>query len=467
MRIVTIKSILWFFTILLLVLSFPIQVYLNSPIPSLFSYAILVILFALTGLQKDSLATRLFKWSIGNSIEQVIFIFIFLLILHSVWQTLFGFITIGMAFSSYIIFAFPVLFYIYFRNALTDKELRYILFTMAIAGLIVGTYFAYDSISKLLYGILPDYALKAREYSFNRGGGTIQGYYARVDLAGRSMGLLEKHAVSSAWIGIGCFAALALIPVNAIKKRAFIISLYGILLVLGMNFTGILGFILVVLLIEMGLYRFFIGFISRRSIKIFIGFLIVFAAIFFLTVSVFGSDLVKIMQKFIDIQYDIAVGKRAVYDGSKGYFGGMMTEITSFPVNMWKKFPPGLLIGDGFSPGWKGVVDKGGDYGFIETMYRLGPPMFLIVFVGLLIIVRKALKKVFLSRFSENHHSDYLQFANSVIIYLIFSELHYTIWSAKSIFPVFFLCLAIYNRYLPVKYLSDSAITQSPPVPEV
>jgi hypothetical protein len=216
----------------------------------------------------------------------------------------------------------------------------------------------------------------------------------------------------------------------------------------------------------MRLYRFFLGFISRRSIKIFIGFLIVFAAIFFLTVPVFGSDLLKIMQKFIDIQYDIAVGKQAVYDGSKGFFGGMMTELTSFPVNMWKKFPPGFLIGDGFSPGWKGVVDKGGDYGFIETMYRLGPPMFIIVFVGLLITVRKALKKVYLSRFFENHHSDYLQFANSVVIYLIFSELHYTIWSSKSVFPVFFLCLAIYTKYLTSPYHSSSTIPQSSPVQE-
>jgi hypothetical protein len=466
MKIVTIKGILWFFTIMLMVLSFPIQVYLDSPLPSLFSYIILCMIFAFTIATKSKISTSLISWTLKKPIETLITIFVILVLFQTCWQTLLQFISVGNGAGSIVIFIFPVAYYIYFRNALTEKELRYILFSMAIAGLIVGVYFSYESISKLLYGILPEYAMRAHDYSLKRGGGNIEGYKARIDLAGRSMGLLEKHAVSSAWISIGCFASLSLIPHHSTKKRAIVMGVYGILLVLGMNFTGILGFLLAVFLVEFRGYYLFRGVFSRRSFSILLTWLSVFAVIMVIISMVFGSQLMHVMRKFIEFQYNIASGNRIIRQDNLGYFGGMLSELASFPVKMWHKFPPGLLIGDGFSPGWFGKTDKGGDYGFIETLYRLGPTLFLIILLGLISLVSRSLRQLKYLEVNENDNSCFLQFSAAVIIYLLFSELHYTVWTAKSLFPVFFLCMAIFSRYLLPSKRQGSKIAVSPPASE-
>jgi hypothetical protein len=361
LKIVTIKGFLWFFTIMMMVLSFPMQVYLNSPLPSLFSYILLGMIFAFTLATNSKISTSIISWTLKKPIETLITIFVILVLFQTSWQTILRYISIGNGAGSIVIFIFPVAYYIYFRNALTEKELRYILFSMAIAGLIVGIYFAYESISKLLFGILPEYALRAHDYSLRRGGGSVEGYKARIDLAGRSMGLLEKHAVSSAWISIGCFAALSLIPRHSIKKRAIIMGVYGVLLVLGMNFTGVLAFLLAIFLVEFQGNYLIRGVISRRSFSILLTWIGVFIIIVLIVYSMFGTRLLLIMQKFVEFQIKIASGTRIIRQDNLGYFGGMFYELFSFPAKMFHKFPPGLIIGDVFSPGWFGKTDKGGD----------------------------------------------------------------------------------------------------------
>ncbi len=425
------------------------QVYFDSPLPSLFSFLGLVMIYLVSLIRMPLLTSNLFKWSTRRPIDLIVTYFVFLVLFQTCWQTIFCFISVDKGVSVIVIFILPVLYYIYFRNTLKEKELRSIFISMAIAGLIVGAYFAYDSLSKLLFGILPDYAVKANEYSLRRGGGNISGYIARIDLAGRSMGLLEKHVVSSAWISIGCFAALALLPTNAKYRRILILSIYGILLVLGMNFTGIFGFLLAIFIIEFRGYYLFRAVISRRSISAFVKYLLIFTSLLLIVSFFFGTELMKIIQKFIGIQYDIAVGTKAVYKHQLGYFGGMLSELISFPANMFRKFPPGILIGDGFSPGWNGTVDKGGDYGFIETLYRLGIPLFLMAFIGLFRLIRQSFKQITYLTITEKGNPNSIRFAASVMIFLLFSEIHYTVWSAKPIFPVFFICLALFSRYLP------------------
>ena len=55
-------------------------------------------------------------------------------------------------------------------------------------------------------------------------------------------------------------------------------------------------------------------------------------------------------------------------------------------------FPPGVLIGDGFSS-W-GVIKKGGDYGHAETLHQLGLPFYIASIIGLIRLIRLSLLKL-------------------------------------------------------------------------
>ena len=106
-----------------------------------------------------------------------------------------------------------------------------------------------------------------------------------------------------------------------------------------------------------------------------------------------------------------------------------------------------ILIGDGF---YSFVLEKGGDIGYIETLARLGIPFFLTSIFFLLRIVFKVLslinkntKKYFLER-----HIPYLQFSITIIILILVYEIHYSIWVSKSILPILFFGIAMYQRLI-------------------
>jgi len=462
MKIVTIKSILWFFVIMLIALSFPLQVYFNSPLPSISPYLLLSVILALD--LATAAINRLLRWNITQPIDLVITIFVILVLFQTGWQMLLNYVSVDQGISAIVIFIFPVIFFIYFRNAFTENEIRSILFSMALAGLIVGGYFAYDSISKLVFGELPEYAMKAHVYSIERSGQTMEeSNVARISLGARSMGLLDKHTVSAAWISIGCFAALSLLSFRAIRTRILAISLYGALLFLGLNFTGIVGFLLVVFLVEFRGYDVLRGVIDRKSLLKLIFSMSVFTAVLFIISAFTDFKLIQVIQEISEVQYDVASGTQVTRDDGLGYLGGLLSDLASFPINMLQ-FPPGFLIGDGFTPGF-GVVEKGGDYGFVETLHRLGLPLFLVIFIGLISLIRRSLRQIrFLDR-TENSNARYLQFASCVTAYLLFSEIHYTVWNAKSILPIFFLCLAIFSSYLSPPRRRNSKIVASAPIP--
>ena len=70
---------------------------------------------------------------------------------------------------------------------------------------------------------------------------------------------------------------------------------------------------------------------------------------------------------------------------------------------------------------------KGGDYGIDETLHRFGLPFFIEIIVGLIILIRSALKWMIISGASRSLQSRYLWFAIYVTIYLLFTEIHYTV----------------------------------------
>ena len=77
--------------------------------------------------------------------------------------------------------------------------------------------------------------------------------------------------------------------------------------------------------------------------------------------------------KLVKMQIALGLGQINVGGSDHTYFGGFISAIAEYPMNMLS-FPLGFLIGDGFST-W-GVIGKGGDYGHVETLHRFGLPFY-------------------------------------------------------------------------------------------
>ena len=109
-------------------------------------------------------------------------------------------------------------------------------------------------------------------------------------------------------------------------------------------------------------------------------------------------------------------------------------------------FPPGILIGDGFST-WGNT--RGGDFGHAETLYRLGLPFYIAVIIGLFRLIKLSLKKIQILNWKRHEDGGDLYFAVCVLLYILIATLHYSIWSSKSILPIFFISIAFISRFLP------------------
>lgn len=440
------KVILWFLVIMLLAFSFPQQVYFKSPLPALLPYLGLALIFLLDFGAAPARAAGIFDGITRKPIEFPIIVYLSLVFFQTAWQTLLNYISVYQGLSAIVVFVFPAAFFLYFRNGFAQRELRVILGSIALAGLIVGGYFAYDSISKLVFHKVPEYNIAVHQYTVERLGNAIGENPSRTSVTSRSMGLLEKHSVSAAWISIGCFAALSLIPPGASLGRVAVMTAYGVPLVLGLNFTGLAGFFLILFLFEFNGYSLARGVQDKRALLKLLYTVCAFIAILSAVSFFLDGGLIQAAQKVFKAQVEVIAGTHISRVSGHGYFTDLLSALASLPGIM-AKFPPAVIIGDGFTPGF-GVLVKGGDYGFIDTLCRLGVPLSIAVFGGLIRLIRRAYRQIQFSTVTEAANVNALRFAASVMSYVLFSEIHYSIWSSKSILPVIFLCLAIFSCYL-------------------
>lgn len=374
----------------------------------------------------------------------MISIYLLLVLFQTGWQAVFGLISIEAAVTVLVIYVAPVMFFIYFRSVATDQEIRSVFFAIAFVGMVTGIYFAYDSYSMLVRGQINDFSLRALEYSQLRAP-TQEINEARISIGNRSHGLLESHSVSSAWVALGCFVALRFLSKHTTFKRMMVIAVYGLLLLIGLNFTAIVGFTLVVFLMEFQGIALLRGVITIRAVKLMAivvsGFILLGVMLFWLI----GGEMLEAIQMNLTSQVDLATGAIGLGEDEHTYLGALVTALVNFPANMLQ-FPPGFLIGDGFSE--FGVIPKGGDYGIADTLHRFGLPFFLAIIIGLISLVRRALKQITLMALDQFTGARYLWFSVCVTIYLLFTEIHYSVWASKSILPIFFLALALYQRCL-------------------
>jgi hypothetical protein len=442
MKIITIKSFLIFICILYLAFAFPMQVLNMSVMPVIFPYLVLVCVFLLTLMQRPYLLQL--RLNARKPIVIFISIYLTLVLSHTIWQVIFGIITPEEGVSAIVNFVFPVAFFCYFRTIATNQEFRAVFIAVIVASLVIGAYFIYDSYSMLILRQLNDYAIKAYEYSqFRAPDAELND--ARISIGYRSHGLLEIHAFSAGWIVIGCLATLTLLPKRQSKKRMVVIFLYGTMLLIGLNFTSILGFSFVIILIEFEGYKFLRGVIPKKIFHLLIFVILSFCIsvlVLLALPSSIGIDMYEEIKRMIDIQTSIAGGSAKLDNGST-YIGGLIDGFVALPYSMLA-FPAGILIGMGYSS----FSISYGDYGILANITRLGFPFALAIIIGLLIIIIRAVKKIESYSFDNYSGINYLWFATTTTVYMIFVDLHYSILIAKSIMPILFFNLAIFDRYL-------------------
>lgn len=444
MKIITIKAILTFSSVVLLCLVFPLQVMSSSKMFALLPYLPLCGAFLLTRLQEPH--SFQLCWNAGKPIMFFISIYLALVFVLTAWQAAFDLITPTEGVSVILCFTLPVVFFVYFRTMATEQDFRAIFIAMIVVGFATGIYFIYDSYCLLILKKVNTYSFKALEYMQMRAPG-VDLHGTRISPNYRSHGLLESHVVSAGWIALACFAALTLLPKNQYKTRLAVILLFGIMLLIGLNLTAMFGFAFVIILMEFEGYKLFFGSISKKLFNlpefIFSGFILIVFTLFILPDSIGMAMLTKIINVF-DTQMKIM---SSAVDTTKGrtYVGGFISDGVNL-LHPGLDFNVGFLLGDGFS---SFGAKKGGDYGIIENIHRFGLLLYLCIIVGLSLLITRALKKVGLNDLNILSASErYLWFAVTVIIYILFADLHYSIWPTKSFLPLLFISLAIFDRYL-------------------
>jgi hypothetical protein len=214
---------------------------------------------------------------------------------------------------------------------------------------------------------------------------------------------------------------------------------------MGLNFTAIVAFAIIMLSFE------FSGLLlARRRITSILGnlasFVILVVALVGITVWVAGDSMTEFIVKNLTFQTDLALGA-ASDDKSYGALVGRY--VASYYDHVLIE-PLSLLIGDGFTT-WG--LPKGGDIGFVETLARFGVPYFLLLLfclvklLGVAVLRIRAISREAPAEERELDHGSALQFAASVILLVLITEGHYTVWTAKAVLPVVFFSVALYGRY--------------------
>lgn len=445
-----VKNLLWFCTVLLLALAFPMQVYTKNPYPSLLPYLLIVLIILTILLSPKKGISNEINLRQNSNINLMVVIYVFLLLLNTAWQVFFGVINFDEGISALVIYFLPIVFYWYFRRIASEQEIRAVLLAIVIASIIVGGYFVYDSYLKLALGQVSEYANEAFQYSVYRADRPMEEVNPmRVLYGSRSYGLLESHSVSGAWVVLGALAALALLPPNRKVFRRAIVLVFGTMLLLGLNFANIIAFSIIMFLFEFNGLSLLSGKVSARSIGSLVSFALIVSLMVGGTVLMVGGDMSEFILRSLSMQIDLLLGTGDLNIGMVGIaiecIEGYLQHIFNFPLT--------LLLGDGFSS--YGLA-KGGDIGYVESLAKFGLPFFFAVVIGLLGLIKSGLRQIKAMNDRPPTAREgldprrILQFAICVTLLVLITEGHYTVWAAKSILPIVFFVIALYGRYLSV-----------------
>lgn len=323
--------------------------------------------------------------------------------------------------------------YFFYSRFGSVQLVRNFLIGVVVVGVTSAIFFCFDSFGKIVLGTVSTYALMAHEYVLSTKGQDIgDPNLFRIKTGYRSFGLLERHTTSALWI-IFAFFALLFLSFKTLLNYFFLFLFFSVILFI-QNFTSLFTFIVLSL-------------ISFRLNKIVMVFFAAICSIFISTVFI-GSD---VLQEYIShalmifaIQVDTALTFQTEYDANS-YTSLVWSEISRYITEIHLN-PHQLFVG--FGVGSSESYGTSGDVGFVESIMRLGLPLwiFITTFIGLNVI------KLFLFRLKHDLFGlNDIKLRNFVVSTQIMAavwlmDVHYSAWIHKSVWPLLFFSFAVMRQ---------------------
>ena len=124
----------------------------------------------------------------------------------------------------------------------------------------------------------------------------------------RAFGLLEAPIVSGTWLILGAIASLALLSPARRLARRLVVAIFGVMLLLALNFTAILAFVIIIFVTEMGGVDLFRGRLGRRPRRAVFGLAAGLLVIGVLVLSFAGDGMADQIRASLTIQRNLLLG---------------------------------------------------------------------------------------------------------------------------------------------------------------
>jgi hypothetical protein len=335
------------------------------------------------------------------------------------------------------------LLYVHFAHLAERRHVQAFLYGMLAMGIASGVFFAYDSVSKLAFGVATPYSIKAHAYSYATlpAGTEISNF--RIDAAYRSMGLLERHSTSALWVVLGFVSSLGVMRQN---RGGWAWPLALVVLLLSQNFTSLLVFVAVTTVL-------FRGSMSLTRFALIAGCLLGL-------VLLFDASRARL---FWDVASEIMEYRLAALTP----FGSPLAEgeVTGILQREWARYatevllrPHHLIVGMGL--GSNPFYGTSGDFGVTESMMRLGIPLWALFTVTVGRFTASVARRTW--RHGGRAHvgvRTHWEVGAGLLLAIWMMDLHYSAWIYKSVFPILFFGLALARRspYAPEPAEPDAA----------
>ena len=220
--------------------------------------------------------------------------------------------------------------------------------------------------------------------------------------------------------------------------RNSLIVITFLVLFLSLNFTAIIAFIFIILLIEYNLLEILFLRARRRNLKNLIFVLLLISSILSVSIFYFSMNLFSISNHLL-----LLFGGNS--EGSK-YIDITIRDISKY-ISFIREYPLTTIIGEGFS---SFGIRSGGDTGFIESLANFGWPFFSLIVFYFFRKIFNYFRLILQRPFHKNVKIISLMgFAVSIFLTTIIFELHYSIWISDLFAnPVYVLCIIRQARKL-------------------
>jgi hypothetical protein len=339
-------------------------------------------------------------------------------------------------------YVLPALFYWYYRKARSDGQGDGLLLGLVAAGIFSALFFVYDSAYRSFLRDVPWFARSAHQYSMTAMGfDPEQMNLGRLSFKSRASGVMVSHSHSATWIAIGGFAGFTRFGERRFSE-VFLATL--LVLILGLNYTAILAFLVVTILCYKSPLFLKRGsavmldprVLSRRT------FLAVLIATFMVGVAVLGGALgSKIIQVIRDqTAFIFSPGAGLPFS----YADLTLRNVSDF-LGRLRSDRALLLLGA--IPSAQSPWPVGGDTGFLDSVSFLGVPLWIVSVVFFLTAFlqrgRYLLQPGTQLGQGRGQIDDRarLRFLMAVLLFVLIMDLHYNVWLNKSIQIVLFASL--------------------------